>query len=318
MSEPGGDYRRYLRPEVLARVGALELRARMIVDGYYTGMHRSPYHGASVEYADHRVYSQGDDLRHVDWKVYARTDKYYIKEYEQETNLHCLLAVDCSESMAYRSDAAAMSKYEYAALLAASLAYLALHKQRDSVGLALFDGQVTRYLRPSRSAARFKKIIHELKRGTGSAKTSLRRVLDDLADSARGGRERMLVVLISDLFDDVDELLKGLSHLRFRGNEVIVCSVWDQAEYDLPFTGPTLFDGLEQAGRLLTDPRALRDRYLEEVRRFTERLRQGCHRLRIDYAPFSTSSPLDVALSAYLATRSAHIRKRSSRVLGAG
>jgi len=318
MSETGDDYRRYLRPELLARIGALELRARMVVEGYYTGMHRSPYHGASVEYADHRVYSQGDDLRHIDWKVYARTDKHYIKEYEQETNLQCLLAVDCSESMGYRSGTAAPTKHEYAVTLAASLAYLALNKQRDGVGLALFDERVTRYLRPSRNPARFKTIIHELQSGTGSAKTGLGEVLDDLAESARGGRQRMLVVLISDLFDDVEEILKGLSHLRFRGNEVIVCGVWDDAEYDLPFAGPTLFDGLEQAGRLLADPRSLRDRYLEEVRRFTDRLRHGCHRLRIDYAPFRTSTPLDVALSAYLATRSAHIRQRSSRVLGAG
>ncbi|MHC4065467.1 MAG: DUF58 domain-containing protein [Planctomycetota bacterium] len=318
MSDNRDDHQLYLRPEVLARIGALELRARMVVEGYYTGMHRSPYHGASVEYADHRVYSQGDDLRHIDWKVYARTDKFYVKEYEQETNLQCLLAVDCSESMRYRSDAAAMTKHEYGTVLAAALAYLALIKQRDSVGLALFDKRMTRFLRPSRNPGRFKTIIGELQSGPGRAKTGLRSVLDDLADSARGGRQRTLIVLISDLFDDVGEILKGLSHLRFRRNEVIVCSVWDDAEYDLPFRGPTLFEGLEQAGKLLAEPRSLRDRYLQEVRRFNDRLRSGCHRLHIDYAPFRTSSPFDVALSAYLATRSAHIRKRSSRVLGAG
>ena len=318
MNDTGQDYRRYLRPEVLARIASLELRARMIVEGYYTGMHRSPYHGASVEYADHRVYSQGDDLRHIDWRVYARTDKYYIKEYEQETNLQCLLVVDCSESMSYRSAGAAMTKYEYATVLAASLGYLALHKQRDSVGLVRFDEGITSYLRPSRNLARFRTIVRELQGGSGAAKTSLREVLDDVAEFARGGRQRMLVVLISDLFDDVEEILRGLSHLRFRRNEVIVCSVWDDAEYDLPFAGSTLFDGLEQAGRLLTEPRSLRDRYIVEVGRFTTLLRNGCHRLKVDYAPFRTSSPFEVALSAYLATRKAHIRKRSSRVLGAG
>jgi uncharacterized protein (DUF58 family) len=315
VSDTAGDYKRYLRPEVLARIGALELRARMVVEGYYTGMHRSPYRGTSVEYADRRPYTQGDDLRHIDWKVYGRTDKYYTKEYEQETNLECMLVVDCSESMTYRSDRADLNKHEYATVIAASLAYLALSKQRDSVGLALFDERITRYVRPSRNPAHWRAIIHELHGATGPAKTGIRQVLGDLTERLD---HRTLVILISDLFDDVDDILKGLAHLRFRRHAVILCSVWDDAEYDFPFQGPTMFEGLEQAGRLLTEPRSLKDRYLHEVRRFHERLRRGCHRLRVDYVPFRTSSPLEVALSAYLATRSAHIRKRSSRVMGGG
>jgi len=310
MTQTAADYRRYVRPEVLARIGSLELRARLVVEGYYTGLHRSPYHGASIEYADHRVYTQGDDLRHIDWKVYGRTDKFYIKEYEQETNLECLLVLDCSESMSYRSPRAVFSKHEYGVILAASLTYLALHKQRDGVGLALFDERVTRYLRPSRNPARFKTIIHELQRGTGPAKTSLRHVLDDVAESPRRQGRRLLVVLISDLFDEPAEILKGLSHLRFKGNEVIVWRVWDDDECDLPLVGPTLFEGLEHSGRLLADPRSLRERYLDEVRRFNNTLRRGCNRLHVDYVPFRTSSPMDTALSAYLATRSAQIRKR--------
>jgi uncharacterized protein (DUF58 family) len=286
----------------------------MVVEGYYTGMHRSPYRGASVEYADHRAYTQGDDLRHIDWKVYGRTDKYYIKQYEQETNLECMLVVDCSESMTYRSERAPMSKHEYAMVVAASLAYLALNKQRDSVGLALFDEKITRFVRPSRSPTRWKAIIHELAGQAGPAKTSLRQVLSDLAERLD---HRMLIILISDFFDDATEILRGISQLRFRRNEVILCSIWDDAEYEFPFHGPTLFDGMEHAGRLLTEPRALRDRYLQQVQRFHQRMRDGCHRLRVDYAPFRTSSPLDIAISAYLATRSAQIRKRSSRVLRA-
>ncbi len=320
-SGPGvvaGDQRRFLRPEVLAKIGGLELRARLVAQGYFTGMHRSPYRGASVEYADHRIYTQGDDLRHIDWKVFGRTDKYYIKEYEQETNLQCLLVVNASESMTYRSAGAPMTKHEYAVLLAASLAYLALNKQRDSVGLALFDERVTRYLRPSRNPARFKTIIEELQKPAGPAKTGLRRVLDDVAEVGRGRDRHTLIVVISDLFDDLAAIIKGLSHLRFRGHEVILWRVWDDAECDFPFSGSTLFEGLEQTGQLLTEPGALRDRYLEEVRRFDEGLRRGCHRLHVDYAPFRTSTPLDVALSSYLTTRSAQIRKRSSRVLGGG
>ena len=315
MDVTGGDLRRYLKPEVLARIGSLELKARMVVEGCYTGLHRSPYHGLSVEYADHRAYTQGDDLRHIDWKVFGRTDKHYIKEYEQETNLECMLVVDCSESMAFRSPAAPLTKHDYAVVIAASLAYLAVRKQRDSVGLALFDEAVTHYLRPSRSPTSWQTIIRELQGPTGSAKTGIRQVLDDLAERLE---RRALVILISDLFDDVEDILRGLGHLRHRRNEVIVCGIWDDAEYDFPFHGPTLFEGLEQAGKLLTEPRSLRDRYLDEVRRFNSRLRNGCHQLRVDYAPFRTSTPLDAAISTYLATRSAQIRKRSSRVLGGG
>jgi uncharacterized protein (DUF58 family) len=315
MNQPLPDLRRYLKPEVLARIGSLELKARLVVEGCYTGLHRSPYHGLSIEYADHRAYTQGDDLRHIDWKVFGRTDKYYIKEYEQETNLECMLIVDCSESMTFRSETAPMSKHDYAAVVAASLAYLALRKQRDSVGLALFDESLTRFLRPSRSPAYWRTVIAELEGKTGPAKTGLRQVLDDLAERLD---HRALVIILSDLFDDVDEILRGLWHLRHHRHEVIVCSIWDDAEYDFPFRGPTLFDGLEQAGRLLSEPRSLRDRYLDEVRDFTTRMRKGCHRLKIDYAPFRTSSPLDAAISTFLATRSAQIRKRSSRVLGGG
>jgi len=315
VSDTGSDYRAWLRPEVLARIGGLELRARMVVEGYYTGMHRSPYRGASVEYADHRAYTQGDDLRHIDWKVYGRTDKYYIKEYEQETNLDCVLVVDTSESMGYRSAGAPLSKHEYATVIAASLAYLALNKQRDSVGLALFDERIRRYVRPSRSPARWKAVIRELQGGLGPAKTGIRQVLNDLAERLD---HRVLIIVISDFLDHLEEVLQGLAHLRFRRHEIIACCVWDDAEHDFPFTGPTLFDGLEGAGRLLTEPRALRDRYLEEVRRFNQRLRDGCHRLRVDHVSFRTSAPLGVAISAYLATRSARIRLRSSRVLGGG
>ncbi len=309
------DLRRYLRPEVLARIGALELRARMVVEGCYTGMHRSPYHGLSVEYADHRAYTQGDDLRHIDWKVYGRTNKYYIKEYEQETNLECLLVVDRSESMTYRSASAPVSKHEYAVVVAASLAYLALRKQRDSVGLATFEDAITRYLPPSRSPTYWQSIIHALEEPPGPAKTGIRHVLDDLAERLE---RRALVVLVSDLLDDPEGILRGLGHLRHRRNEVVVCCIWDDAEYDFPFRGPTMFDGLEAAGKLLSEPRLLRDRYLQEVDRFQSRLRHGCHRLKVDYAAFRTSTPLDAAISTYLATRKAHIRKRSSRVLGGG
>ena len=306
------DYRKYLDPKVLARISGLELRARLIVEGFFSGMHHSPHRGLSVEFADHRTYTQGDDLRHIDWKVYGRTDKYYIKQYEQETNLNLMLVVDGSEYMDYRSAGASMTKYEYATAVAAAISYLTL-QQQDSVGLTLFDEHVNQFIRPSNSAQHWKTLIQELASQTGRAKTSLGRVFSELAERLSG---RMLIIIISDLFDDADAILKGFKHLRYRHHELIVWNIWDRAELTFPFHGLAMFDGLESAGRLLTDPRSLRSRYLEEVQRFQTRLRTGAGHMRVDFAMFDTSAPLDSALSSYLATRTARLRKRSSRVLG--
>ena len=306
------DYKRYLDPKVLAKISGLELRARLLVEGYFSGLHRSPFCGASVEFADYRQYVQGDDFRHIDWKVYARTDKHYIKQYEQETNMTCVLVVDCSESMSYRSDRAPMAKHGYATSIAAALAYLAL-RQQDSVGLVLFDEQITAYVRPSNHPAHWKVLLHELVGATGPGKTSIRAVLDDVAD--RVGR-RCMVVVISDLFDDAAEILAGLKHLRYRRNETLVFNVWDPAELTFPFAGPTRFEGLEATDTLLTEPRLLRRRYLAEVEHFIAHLRRGCREMQVDYEVFDTAGALDTAISAYLATRSTSIRHRSSRVLG--
>jgi uncharacterized protein (DUF58 family) len=301
---PPRDYRRYLDPKTLARISALDLRARTVVEGYISGMHRSPYHGFSIEFAEHRQYSQGDDTRHIDWKVFARTNKYYIKQYEEETNLVCIIAVDCSESMTYRSPHAAMSKHDYAISIAASLTYLAL-RQQDAVGLALFDESVRRFLRPNSNPGQWKAVIHELEGSTGPAKTSMRRVLDELADRIK---QRALIILISDCFGDLDDFYQGMKHVRYRKNEVILCHVMDPAELTFPFKGPTQFAGLEATGNLLCEPRALRARYLAEVEQFKAGLRRICRELRLDYELYNTQDPLDVALSAYLATRSAGIR----------
>jgi len=314
MSTEPIDYRKYLDPTVLARISGLELRARMAVEGFFSGMHRSPHLGLSVEFADHRVYTQGDDLRHIDWKVFGKTDKYYIKEYEQEANLSLMLVVDASESMNYRSSDELLTKYDYAASLAAAMAYLTL-QQQDSVGLAIFDEHLKEFLRPSNTAHHWRVLIQDLSRQTGRAKTSVGRVLDELAERLH---QRMLVILISDLFDDPDSIIKGIRHLRFRHHEIIVWNLWDPAELRLPYRGPTMFEGLESAGRLLVDPRSLRQRYLAEVEHFRQLLRVSCGQMHVDFMSFDTSTALDVALSGYLATRSARMRKRSSRVLGRG
>lgn len=311
---PDYDYRKYLDPKVLAKISGLELRARLIVEGFFSGIHHSPQRGLSVEFADHRVYTQGDDLRHIDWKVFGKTDKYYVKQYEQETNLNLMLVVDCSESMSYRSGDEGMTKHEYATAIAAAVAYLTL-QQQDSVGLTLFDEHLTYFMRPSNNAHHWKTLVHELAGKTGPAKTSIGRVLTELAERLTN---RLLIILISDLFDVPEAILKGLKHLRYRRHEVIVWNLWDPAELTLPFSGPTRFDGLESTGRLLTDPRSLRARYAEEVERFQTKLRTGCGHMLIDYAVFSTAMALDAALSGYLATRAARLRQHSSRVLGGG
>ncbi len=308
------DYRKYLDPTVLARLGGLELRARLIVEGFFTGMHRSPHVGLSVEFADHRAYTQGDDLRHIDWKVFGKTDKYYIKEYEQEANLTLVLAVDVSESMAYRSDDSLMTKRDYAASLAAAMAYLTL-QQQDSVGLALFDERIIEFLRPSNHAHHWRTLVHELATREGSDKTSISAALDELADRLH---HRTLIVLISDLFDDPNAVLRGLKHLRYRHHELIVWNLWDPAEVTLPLSGPTLFEGLESTGQLVADPRALRARYMAEVEAFRHTLRSGCGKMHVDFSFFDTGMALDTALRGYLAARSTRLRKRSSRVLGRG
>ncbi len=314
MEATGHDYRRYLDPRVLARISSLELRARLIVEGFFSGMHHSPHHGASVEFADHRVYVQGDDLRHIDWKVYGRTDKYYIKEYEQETNLNLVLVVDASESMAYRSAGSGMSKYEYASAVAASIAYLTL-QQQDAVGLARFDDRLRDLVRPSTHAQQWKSIVHELALGPGGAKTSLQHVLDELTERIS---RRMMVIVLSDLLDDPEAVLRGCQHLRFGRHELLVWCFWDRAELTFPFLSPTRFEGLEGQGRVLGDPKALQHRYLDEVDRFQSRLRAGFAHLQIDYTLFDTSAPLDAALSGYLATRRARLRQHSAWVIGTG
>lgn len=304
------EYRKYLDPKVLTKISGLELRARLIVDGFFTGMHRSPRRGISIEFADHRSYTQGDDIRHIDWKVYGRTDKYYIKEYEQETNLNLLIVVDSSESMNYRSENNTMTKYDYAASLAAAISYLSL-QQHDSVGLALFDEKLKSYIRPSASGQQWRTIAHELAGGTGQAKTSMEQVLHELAERIN---DRTLIILISDLFDDVDGILRGFKHLCYRHHELVVWNLWDPAELSFPFRGPTMFEGLESSGRLLVDPRSLKNRYQEEVERFQLDLKSGCGLMQVDCSFFDTSMSLDVALSSYLATRSVRLRKRASRV----
>jgi uncharacterized protein (DUF58 family) len=296
------DPQRYLDPLNLAKVRSLELQARLIVEGYLSGLHKSPYHGFSVEFAEHREYVPGDDIRHIDWKVYGRTGRFFLKQYEEETNLICWLLLDVSESMHYGSGA--VTKYDYACLATAALSYLILHQQ-DSVGLVTFDNQVRQFMRPSSQAAHLKQIAHTLNAGVGAEKTSLAPIFHDLAERIN---RRSILAVVSDLFDDPEDLLAGLKHLRHKRHEVIVFHVLDPAEMDFPFQEATLFRGMEQMPELLTDPRSLRDGYLKELKSYLHAVQAGCRDQNIDYVPLRTDQNLGVALSAYLARRLARSR----------
>src|SRR5689334_4340688 len=309
MSESTTDYRKYLEPRTLARISSLDLRARLIVEGLQTGMHRSPYQGISVEFAQHRQYVPGDDIRHVDWKVFGKTDKIYLKQYLEETNLHLILVVDASESMGFgsvKSDDGKLTwtKYDHATAIAASLAYMAI-QQQDSVGLAIFDQTLSRYFKPSNSPGQWKIVVNELQQVPRWNKTNTGKILDQLAEKLT---HRSLVVILSDFFDDIESIKKGLRHLRYKKHEMMVFQVLDPLEIEFPFEDVTLFKGLEELGELLTEPRALRDGYIEQLSMFTEDLKKSCRGMHIDFHRFSSGESLDVSLSQFLATRSASMK----------
>jgi len=271
------------------------------------GMHRSPYQGISVEFAQHRQYVAGDDIRHVDWKVFAKTDKIYLKQYLEETNLHLICIVDASESMGYSSVSegeGAWSKYDHATAIAAALSYLAV-QQQDAVGLAIFDNDLKRYFKPSNSPGQWKTITKELTLIPRLKKTNTGRVLEQIAEKLS---HRSLILLLSDFFDDLDSIQQGLRHLRYRKHEVMAFQILDPMEIEFPFEDVTLFKGLEEMGELLTEPQSLRAGYIAELLAFTDQLKRMCRGMHIDFARMSSGESLDVALSGFLATRSASIR----------
>jgi uncharacterized protein (DUF58 family) len=296
--------RKFLDPRTLAKLQGLELRARSIVEGYVSGVHRSPYHGFSIEFAEHREYAQGDDLRYVDWKVFGKTDKFYLKQYEEETNLVSHMLIDTSESMRYRSAEAPLSKLEYAQCVAASLSYLIL-QQQDSVGLVTFDSEVRALVNASANPSHLKQLLHVMENSRPQRKTRTGPIFHDLAERLK---RRGVVLILSDLFDDVPSMMAGLKHFRHRRHEVVVFHVLDPAELDFPFRQTTLFRGMEELPDVLTDPRALRNAYLDEFGKFLQSVRKGCRAERIDYVLLRTDQSLEIALSSYLASRMNRIK----------
>jgi uncharacterized protein (DUF58 family) len=294
---PGARARQFLDPAVVARLGTLELKARTVVEGLLSGLHRSPFKGFSVEFAEYRQYMPGDDLATIDWKVYARSDRHYVKKFEEETNLDCHIMIDVSASMAYGVHG--ISKFEYAACLAASLAYL-MNRQRDAVGLTAFDERIVSMLPASARPGHLRALLLTLDRLQPGHETDVSKPLHQLADllSKRG-----MVVLISDLLDEPERVIRGLKHFQFRGTDVIVFHVLDPDEINFPFERATKFEDLETSEELMAVPVVVRPHYLQAVAEFIERYKRELGSSGIDYQLVTTDQPLEFALLAYLSTR---------------
>lgn len=303
MGEPStgaarGRYR-FLDARAVARLGKIDLVARGVVEGFVTGLHKSPYHGFSVEFSEHRAYTPGDELRHLDWKCYARTDRYAVKLFENETNVRCYIILDKSASMGYGSGP--VTKLEYSCYLAGCLAYLMI-RQQDSVGLVCFDERVARFIAPRSAPSHLSVVLGALEQIRAGSRTGTARTFHDLAENMK---RRSLVVILSDLMDDEREVLRALHHFRHRKHEVILFHVLDPAELAFPFSRLADFVDMETGERLQVDPRYARAAYLEELGGFVRRFKRECSKSLVEYVPVDTSTPFDLMLTAYLARRRA-------------
>jgi uncharacterized protein (DUF58 family) len=288
---------RFLNPAILARLGSFELKARTVVEGFLAGLHRSPYKGFSVEFAEYRQYLPGDDLATLDWKVFARSDKHFIKKYEEETNLTCHMLIDVSRSMGYASGE--VTKLQYASFLAGALAYL-MHRQRDAFGLIAFDENISALLPASARTGHLRAVLLALERLKLGAGTNVAKPLNDLAAAVR---KRGMIVLISDLLDDPEQVLTGLKHFRHRGTDVIVFHILDPYELNFPFEHAARFRDMETEEEVMAVPGAIRDDYLASMQRLIAFYKQELQLSGIDYCLLDTSQPLELGLMSYLMSR---------------
>ena len=289
-------------PQTLARIARLELRARAVVEGVISGMHKSPHRGSSVEFAQHRDYVPGDEIRHIDWKVYARSDRYHIKQLEEETNLKAMLVLDASTSMNYKGEKSPLSKREYASIVAAAIGSL-LIRQRDGVGLSTFDSGVRQFVHAGSTGAHMRVLLDMLEKTNHEPKTDLADTFHDLAERIK---RRGLLIILSDLFNDPETILRGLQHFRHRRHEVIVFHVLDRDEITFPFKDASIFEGMEGEEPITAEPNALRHEYLNAFEAYIEALKKGCRELNMDYQQLPTDQPIDSAISRYLAQRMNH------------
>ncbi len=292
------DYRKYLDPKVLMKISRLDLKARLIVEGFISGMHKSPFHGFSVEFAQHREYVPGDDIRHIDWKVWSKSDRFYIKQYEEETNLRSHILLDMSESMKYGSPDH-MNKFDYAACVAGSLAFLLL-RQQDAVSLTLFDTAIRTHVPASGHSGHIKTMLKEVVGASPEKKTDVEHIFHGLAEKIT---RRGIVIIISDLFVPIESIIKGIQHLRHKRHDVIVFQIVDEYELTFPFQQNTLFRGLEEYPEALVEPRSLRDAYLKFFGKFNTTLRRECIARNVDFVQLKTTDYLDAALANFMAAR---------------
>jgi uncharacterized protein (DUF58 family) len=291
------DYKKFLDPKVISRLKGLDLRARLIVEGFLVGLHRSPYHGFSVEFAEHRAYNPGDEIRFIDWKVFGRTDRYYIRKFEEETNLKAYLILDASASMGYPESG--LTKFQYALNLAASILFL-LFLQRDAISLLLFDEATRLYMPPSSTKGHLYNIFKELSTSRPSGKTRPTGVFQELAERIK---KRGLVILLSDLMTDKESMLQGLKNFRYRKNEVLVFHVLDPREIDIDIETPALLKDMETGEKIPFEPERLGPRYKQKIQTFFQEVKTELRENLIDYELLTTDVPYDKALLAYLKKR---------------
>ena len=297
MKATGGELR-FLDPSLIARIGSMELRARTVVEGFLAGLHRSPFKGFSVEFAEYRQYLPGDDLSTIDWKVYARSDRYYVKKFDEETNVECHVLLDVSGSMGYGSQG--ITKLAYGSYLAASLAYL-MNRQRDAVGLIAFDDNIVTHLPPSARPGHLRSVLLALNQLSLGTRSNVAKPLHQLADSLV---KRGIVVLLSDLLDDPARTIQGLKHLRFRGTDIVVFHLLDHDELTFPYERLTRFRDMETSDEVMAAPLEVRDHYLSEIESLVSHYKRELGLVGIDYQLVDTSKSLDFALMSYLSTRS--------------
>jgi len=287
----------YLSPTLLSKLDNLSLKARMVVEGYIVGLHKSPYHGFSVEFSEHRSYGAGDEIRHIDWKLYGKTDRYYIKQFEEETNLLTHLLVDQSRSMDYSSHN--ISKLEYTKIMAASLAYLML-KQQDAVGLTLFDSEIRGFVPPRSKSSHLNVLFSKMDKIKSGPETAIAPMLHKSAEAIK---KRGLIILISDLFDDPEAVISGLKHFRYKGHEVLVIHVLDPQELELKFNERTRFRDMETGEEIITEPWHIQKDYQESIAKFSNYYKTICRKNKIDYILVKTDMSLDTVLTEYLIKR---------------
>jgi len=300
MPEETKDYKRFLEPEVVSRLKSMELRARMVVEGFIAGLHKSPYHGFSVEFAEHRQYMPGDNIRYIDWKVYGKSDRFYVKEFEEETNLKGYLLLDTSASMGYRSHKKYLSKLEYCAYLSAAFTFLML-KQRDSVGLVGFDEKIHTYIPPKSAATHMHLLLKQLDKLEATKKTDIAETLHEMAERIK---RRGLIILMSDLLDEPSKIVAGLKHFRHRKHEVIVLHVLDPYERDFAFPQEAIFTDMETGEEITTLPWQIKKDYQKSFNAVFDEFSRECRMSNIDYHLIDTSQSYDISLFAYLNKRS--------------